>query len=250
MHLSRWSLILASCCGFAVLTLLHAAPAPEEKPVKQDQPFHARLLEIARQYKAPNPKATWGDENFTTPVDCQIPNWAPALCRMPEPGEDYLPAKLRSSASKDEDSHGQKLYFLYAKDKWAYLDVAQKASPVGQVLVKESWTAEEAREATRHRIFKGAVGPDPYAEKDGKKYHVGKLVGLYIMFKTEPKTPGTDEGWVYGTVSADGKQVTAAGRVESCMSCHVKAKHDRLFGLAKEDVQRIKTYYEKTKQVR
>jgi hypothetical protein len=54
------------------------------------------------------------------------------------------------------------------------------------------------------------------------------------MFKLDPKTPGTDEGWVYGTVSADGKQVTSAGRVESCMRCHQKAPHDRLFGLPKE----------------
>jgi hypothetical protein len=53
------------------------------------------------------------------------------------------------------------------------------------------------------------------------------------MFKLEPGTPGTDAGWVYGTVTPDGKQVTSAGRVESCMGCHQDAPHDRLFGLAK-----------------
>ena len=51
------------------------------------------------------------------------------------------------------------------------------------------------------------------------------------MFKTDPQTPGTDEGWVYGTVTPDGQQVTSAGRVESCMMCHQGAPHDRLFGL-------------------
>jgi hypothetical protein len=46
----------------------------------------------------------------------------------------------------------------------------------------------------------------------------------------DPKTPGTDNGWVYGTVTADGKQVTSAGRVKSCMACHQRAPNDRVFG--------------------
>jgi hypothetical protein len=57
------------------------------------------------------------------------------------------------------------------------------------------------------------------------------------MFKLDPSTPGTDRGWAYGTVTADGKQVTSAGRVESCMRCHRKAPHDRLFGLPKEEAK-------------
>jgi hypothetical protein len=37
---------------------------------------------------------------------------------------------------------------------------------------------------------------------------------------------------VYGTVSADGKRVTSAGRVESCMACHQGDKTtDRMFGV-------------------
>ena len=51
------------------------------------------------------------------------------------------------------------------------------------------------------------------------------------MFKLDPQTPDTDEGWVYGTVTPDGKKVTSAGKVESCMKCHQRAPHDRLFGL-------------------
>ena len=46
----------------------------------------------------------------------------------------------------------------------------------------------------------------------------------------DPKTPGTDDGWVYGTVSADGKTVTSAGRVDSCMRCH-ETRKDRVFGI-------------------
>jgi hypothetical protein len=51
------------------------------------------------------------------------------------------------------------------------------------------------------------------------------------MFKVDPKTKDTDNGWVYGTVTADGKKVTSSGKVESCMKCHQDAPHDRVFGL-------------------
>ncbi len=55
------------------------------------------------------------------------------------------------------------------------------------------------------------------------------------MYKTAPFAPGTDDGWVYGTVTADGKTVTSAGLVESCMSCHREAPRDRCFGIAREE---------------
>jgi hypothetical protein len=51
------------------------------------------------------------------------------------------------------------------------------------------------------------------------------------MAKVKTSGPGTDEGWIYGTVTSDGKAVTSAGRVESCMTCHQTGTVDRLFGL-------------------
>jgi hypothetical protein len=87
--------------------------------------------------------------------------------------------------------------------------------PVGQVLVKEAWV------------------PEPMKDK-GEAPKAKEKAGLFIMFKLDPETPDTDEGWVYGTVTADGRTVTSAGRVGSCMGCHKKAPHDRLFGLPKE----------------
>ena len=56
------------------------------------------------------------------------------------------------------------------------------------------------------------------------------------MMKLDPKTPGADDGWVYGTVSADGKTVTSAGRVASCMKCH-ETRPTRLFGLKQPDTK-------------
>ena len=51
------------------------------------------------------------------------------------------------------------------------------------------------------------------------------------MFRLDAATPDTDEGWVYATVSPAG-QVTAAGRVASCMGCHeTSATHERLYGV-------------------
>ena len=50
--------------------------------------------------------------------------------------------------------------------------------------------------------------------------------GLFIMFKLDPATPETDEGWVYATVSTAG-QVTSAGRVATCMGCHETQRHAR-----------------------
>jgi hypothetical protein len=72
----------------------------------------------------------------------------------------------------------------------------------------------------------------PYARKSGKLYHAKEKAGLFIMFKIQPGTPDTDEGWVYGTATADATRVTSAGVVAACIHCHRMAGPDRLFGYA------------------
>ena len=67
----------------------------------------------------------------------------------------------------------------------------------------------------------------------GTGFRATDPAGLYIMFKLDPSTPETDEGWVYATITPDG-QVTSAGRVGSCMGCHeTSATHERLYGVPK-----------------
>jgi hypothetical protein len=88
-----------------------------------------------------------------------------------------------------------------------------KPNPVGQAIVKESWLPAEI---------------DPHT---GTEVRPSRKADMFIMYKVDPATPGTDRGWVYGTVTPDGKKVTSAGRVESCMRCHKDAPHDGLFGL-------------------
>jgi hypothetical protein len=199
----------------------------------QNKVFRSKLLEIAKVYEG------YGRVDDET-------RWAPYLCRMP------MPSIARLSQSDNEETNGQKLYFLFAKNRTGYLAAGSKPSPLGQVIVKEAWKAEEVTgeiKTTWRDIQKRSIRPKkrslggsyyPFASKGGKHYRASARVGLYIMFKVDPKTPGTDGGWVYGTITTDGgvlddKQplkVTAVGKIESCMSCHRDAKTDRLFGLS------------------
>jgi len=106
------------------------------------------------------------------------------------------------------------------------------------VIVKESWIPKETTEVEPGNVdYTKYVRTNPgnfypYASKGGKVYKASKRGDLFIMMKLDPSTPNTDAGWVYGSVTADGKTVTAAGKVESCMNCHQDAKHDRLFGVS------------------
>jgi hypothetical protein len=206
------------------------ASSTAEEATAQRRVFEDRLLEIAASYE------TFGR---VTP----IANWAPAPCAAPR---IPLTPEVTFSRSTDGGTHGAKLYSLFAKDPLQWDDYVMKDQPSasGQVVVKESWVPEEVeddgkppepvRRKVKVRQGDGLVEQEdsfvPYARKDGRLYHAKEKGPLFVMFKMDPRTPGTDEGWVYGTVTADGKQVTSAGRVESCMQCHQGAPHDRLFG--------------------
>jgi hypothetical protein len=204
-----------------------AAPAPDS--------FDEQLLQIAKVYQE------YGRVDDTMRV-------APAACAAMFGSEAGV---ARLSESKDEKTHGKKLYSVFVSHKEAYLGVKDRQEqPVGQMLVKQSWVAEEVKggEVKEQKVIitpiklrpndaKERVPPDridhflPYAEKGGKLYHAAKQAELFIMYKVDPKTKDTDKGWVYGTVTADGKKVTSSGKVESCMKCHQDAPHDRVFGL-------------------
>jgi hypothetical protein len=209
---------------------------------EQEFQLRERLLQIAGEY------LRYGR------VDDEA-RWAPYLCRMPNP------SMARFSAADSPDGHAQKLYFLFARDRAGYVnldrpkDKAVPAFQVGakgepQVVVKEAWAPElyqgETPPDLRRSLAQDAVsasgsvyggGYYPYVQKDGKTYHAAKKSGLFVMFQADGKltaheAPDTDDGWLYGTLTADGKTVTAAGKIKSCMECHQQAPHGRLFGLA------------------
>ncbi len=120
----------------------------------------------------------------------EVPRVAPTMCRPPVD----LP---RVSVSRDESTHGKKLYYLYAKDRGAYLHARDLDQPEGQVVVKESWFPGDERKK----------GP------------------LFLMLKSEGN-------WVYATATPDGREITAFGTLASCRECHESDRtRDRMFGV-------------------
>ena len=198
-----------------------------------NQIFGSRLLEIATEYQQ------------YERVDQTI-RWSPTLCFVPQ--KLIPPKNLASlSTSDSEETHGKKLYYLYARKPWDYKsnvwgigrssNATKVRAPLGQVLVKEAW--EPVREdvakqsAANPPTENHSAKPKAYAIAGKQRFHAGDKKGLFIMFKTLEGTPGTDRGWVYGTVSADGNKVTSVGLVKNCMQCHQNAPHDRQIGLVK-----------------
>ena len=129
--------------------------------------------------------------------------WAPALC-----SDAPKPAPPRMSISRDVNTHGRKLYHLYAKHFDLYRQSDSVTQPLGQVLVKEAWIPA-AGSTSKHPVA-GEKGP------------------LFMMMKTGESE--SDGGWIYATLTPDGKKVTASGKLASCMECH-ESKQDRLFGV-------------------
>jgi len=188
--------------------------------VDNDKAFHPVLLRIAAEYKR------YG--RMGEPV-----RFAPALCaagRSPNAVD-----QLRFSAASTDTPHSRKLYYLYAKNRTEYRE-RRTSMPIGQTIVKESWQPVEVKDDGDVPAFGPGSNFDVATNpNDGKLYRPGKQSSLFIMVKTDPKMPGTDQGWVYGTVTPDGKRVTSAGRVQSCMACHTSAPRDRMFGLPRKD---------------
>lgn len=211
----RICILLAAAFVVCVLAACTAQPQPEAQPQPAPQPvsepdtaprsvvdtsgappavdetrWQEHLLSAASEYTT---YKRLGDD----------PHYAPTMCRMPLGTQG-----LRSDAEQ-KTPHGRKLYFMWAKDHDAYYTLGKVTGeqPVGQVLVKESFHPKET----------------------GSR-ELGAKFGLFVMLRLDPSTPGTDNGWVYGTLDAEGKTVTSAGKVETCMGCHIDAGASRMFG--------------------
>jgi len=208
---------------FMLIALFLAAALQDEK-VENDARFHDLLKTAARCH-----------EGYGRVDD--VLRFAPALCMAPPS------APVRLSFSKDESTHGRKLYFLYAWDAASYWKDPRRDAYKGrqrpplyekkeaeQILVKQSWTCVEA---TRKPVTDDEKMR--YLTWEGKPWTTGEKKDLFIMVKLDEKTEATDRGWVYGTVTPDFKSVTSSGRVKSCMDCHEKAGDGRLFGLPKAE---------------
>lgn len=196
------------------------------------------------------------------PTDCMMPGGPPRMHYSQARDRAAHGQKLYTIFAKDVrwDQSRIPTYLperLPADDKALQTStpvVKRQPVAVGQVIVKEAWvpkaiTREEFAKVAYQPLnekTKSIEDPDrrkggildygdqvrPYAvARDGAHwFRAEKKAGLFIMMKLDPKTAGTDEGWVYGTVADDLKTVTSVGKVASCMKCHQEAPHDRLFG--------------------
>lgn len=212
-----------------------------------DEPLDPRFVPVlqaaAKDYRG------WGR------VD-ERPNIAPALCRAPMGLDFGFPSHARLSQADDAE-HGKKLYYLFAgiigdaassSARERYTALGQPAAgqptpdptlPIGFTVVKQSWvaSAKPAAAAAPVIVDPTLVSFDPpapisWVEHEGQRLHVGEQAELFVMTKVgAADMPGTDAGWIYGTLTPDGQRVTSAGQVSRCMDCHEAATHERLFGL-------------------
>jgi hypothetical protein len=211
--------------------------------------FQDKLLAIARVYPV--------YQRVHDQSPAMMLRWAVRDCEAPPAPP---PPNAWYSRSSDEATHGRKMYSLFARYHNEYL---RNVDTPGQVVVKESWLPVEVKDEsaggyvggvdrrepidvptdlspyekasvpTPHtpdrRMVAKKSGFNPYLKVGDKTYKAARQGDLFIMYHVDPATPGTDNGWVYGTVTPDGKTVTSAGRVASCMRCH-QSLSGRLFG--------------------
>lgn len=230
------------------------APKPPEKDAEQDpakdpakdaakdaakDPVVAPTAEQVTAWTA-RLKTLAGGYRSLSRVDTRS-RFAPAACKMIGAG-----TPVPVSASEDEATHGRKLYALWTLDlkaygalsgfpRWADERATAAKTPgvedCSQVMVKEAFEPVEMKADEKDASLPDGLRP---AVRDGKRWKPGEAKGLFVMFRLDPKTPGTDDGWVYGTVTPKG-EVSEVGRIASCLKCHVEARHGRLFGIPESE---------------
>lgn len=206
-----------------------AKPAKLVKPARPAEPAKpepARPTEIDPRFvatirAASAPYAKWGR------VD-EKPNIAPMLCDMPHRTGDYGSQGAIHISEAADAPHGKKLYYLWASDRRAYLELGHAPIANGFTIVKQAFAAKPTTEPKREFRYDASPLYDAM-QVDGHWMTTGEAKGLYVMTKLGAQD-GTDAGWVYGTIDPAG-EVTSAGRVATCIGCHEDAPHDRLFGL-------------------
>lgn len=139
---------------------------------------------------------------------------------------------IRLGTADRSAAHADKVFLLYA------YDVAGYRRAVGAVHEDLGSHRSEPRIASRSDVLQVVVkesfaavprvpGPGPESHEDA--YSRGERTGLFVLAKLADAPPGTDEGWIYGTVSPSG-DVVDAGVIEPCVGCH-RQQPERLFGL-------------------
>ncbi|MDX2199299.1 MAG: hypothetical protein SF069_10065 [Phycisphaerae bacterium] len=221
-------LLVATISAALLVGSVALTPAPSLDQALPDR----RIAALQRAWRARTLRAV--DEYRRYDRVSDNPNRSPLNCMI-------LPLfGAHSSRSGDAATHGEKLYYLFAKDAEAYFTATKFGMyafdpPIDapdQFLVKESWIAEKCAPPPPGPDSWWRPVPEEYTRSADGWLRTGKFHGLFLMLRVLPSaTPGTDEGWVYATVDSDRKTILEFGLIESCMKCHEAAPHGRLFGL-------------------
>lgn len=209
------------------------ASAPEEVevevpisdlPIANDASQHDVLRSIAASYT----QFYRADGMWWSPYDCLAPPAAPP----------------RISAAPVDTPHGRKLYTLQIADFAAYAkETASSAEPhAGHVRAPPQDVIMSKIPGASQAVVKVSYAPSTAPPKQpvlgvgsvtdhGTTYYPGEQRDLFVMYRPTREGADTDAGWLYGTVTPDAQTVTSAGKVASCMRCHAKATHGRLFGV-------------------
>src|SRR5262249_44418615 len=140
--------------------------------------FTNLLLEVAQSYESYDQvngtlRLTFVVCSFTpTSFVSGLTPASPSETPAPQPPPSL---SMRVSSSRDASTHGNKLYFLFAKYP---LPASGGVNPVGQAVVKEAWTPAEVTdddEPLQAITRKGRDGHEGsflrYARQDGRLYH-------------------------------------------------------------------------------
>lgn len=162
--------------------------------------------------------------------------WAPWLCTaQPQRPQE----QIAQSRAPEFSPHGRKLYQLYTNDYEMYIAASRGESDgIGLTVVKEAHesvmvSVDEPFDPLNGTIFGRLERPATIeATEGGGRYVAGMVSSIFVMTKVGPtNTPGTDEGWVYGTAIPPNGAVLQSGPIASCIGCHSKTPHNRLFGI-------------------
>jgi hypothetical protein len=158
--------------------------------------------------------------------------------------------EIQVSVSEDKETHGEKYYrLLYSSPNELYEELQklddgrvvprlkyqngadlqpaagtdlEYIAPIGQLIVKQTFEVSPVNEMTS--LVTNTTMPFEHLAQTQFARE------LFIMLKRPPGTPGSDNGWVYGVLTPDGKEVIRAGALNDCMKCHTQTGRDRLFG--------------------
>jgi hypothetical protein len=189
------------------------APAPRPPDV------YALLMEVAGEYQRFERVSDWTGSPMSSD--------APVRRGM------MMSRCSDAAAGGAAASHCGRMHRLFAREGWDYRMLGQGsgagAAP-GQAVVMPTHRAQVVPFESVPLDDRGNP-PEDYVESGGQWHRAGEAMELFVMLRLSPDTPGTDDGWVYGVLSADGRRVIQEGRIDSCLRCHAGAPHGRLFGL-------------------